>query len=75
MHGPRNALYALLRTTKISICVLGPLLALIFRNVVKEVEALEYGALLIIGLAFVHYCSEGVIWRRNTIHRRYVVVR
>jgi len=70
----KNLLYGLLSISKIPIFVLGPFLALVLGNVVKEIMMLQYG-LITIGLGFFHYYSEGIIWKRNAIHRRYVVVR
>ena len=75
LTGPKNSIYRLLKFLPIPIFVVAPLLAIAFGNIVKEIETFKYLTLVIDGLFLFHYYSEGVIWKRDTIHRRYIFVR
>ena len=51
-------------------------MAIVVANFLTELSALWDGAFLVLlGLGFFHYYSEGIIWKRNTIHRAHVFVR
>lgn len=71
----QNAFYALFRPSKIPTYVVGLLVAIVIANVFTEMPGLGYGASIVLGLLFFHYYSEGIIWKRKSIDRRFVFVQ
>lgn len=64
-----NLLYAWLRRTGLPTWALGPLVAIALGNVVSESSTFQYGGAVMLALAFFHYYTESIMWKRNTVHR------
>jgi len=70
----RNVVYSLFRSTGMPIYVLSPVLAIVLANSLVQFQAHALIAKFLISLGYFHYYTEGFMWKRDALHRRYVPV-
>jgi len=69
-----HPIYRYFKVTGLPIILLCPLVSIALASAVVSLRIFVFANHLITALLYFHYCSEGFIWKRNTIHRRFVPI-
>lgn len=75
-EGYKNYFYKLFSATHIPILVLAPLLGFLFAYIVRSsANGVAIGYAIIILLCMSHFYLEGVMWKRESPHRKQILVK